>query len=294
MERQGVKIKKVKKGEDHKAHGGSWKVAYADFVTAMMAFFLLMWLVTAKKMEEKIGLQEYFQEYDVTKGEADIKKKIDEKIKKLKITFNQADKDAAPIKPIFINKYSEAARKIMDEWKNEIQQKLTDVSDQVMIEVTEDGALMIQLVDKEGAPMFAAGSTELTPMAKKIMAVLWEKIRQEGVKVAIEGHTDAHRYSAGGKTNWELSTERASSARRELERLGFLPSNLLRVTGLADTKPISADPFSPTNRRISLIFYYFNNPENPSLIPPSETGTESATPPTPESSPISKPPNNLR
>lgn len=256
MEKQVVTVKKVKKGKGHGGHhGGSWKVAYADFVTAMMAFFLLMWLVTAKKMEEKVGMAEYFKEYDVTQGEAAVKKKIDEKIKKFKLMMDQNAKDATPIKLILENN-SQAAQQIMAEWKKEIQAKLNDVSDQIDIEVMPDGAINIQLVDNEGDFMFAPGSTELSPLAKKILGVIWEKIKLEGVRIAIEGHTDAHQYSANGKTNWELSTERASSARKELERLGFLPSNLIRVSGFADTKPISKDPFSPSNRRISLLLYY--------------------------------------
>jgi len=280
MERQNVKIKRVKKGGDHGGHhGGSWKVAYADFVTAMMAFFLLMWLVTAKKMEEKVGIATYFNDYDITKGESDIKKKIDEKIKKYKLVLDQNSKDSQAIKLVLENNTA-AARQILQDWKSEVQLKLNDVSDQIMVEITEDGAIMIQLVDKEGAPMFPPGSSDLSPVAKKILEVIWEKVKLEGVKIAIEGHTDAHRYSASGKTNWELSTERASAARKELERLGFQPENLLRVTGLADTKPISNDPFSPTNRRISLLLYYFTPPDPSAPIPETETGTEPSAQPT--------------
>ncbi len=266
MERQGVVIKKVKKGEHGGHHGGSWKVAYADFVTAMMAFFLLMWLVTAKNLQDKAGIATYFKDYDITKGEKDIKDKIKKEIDKINIMFESKDKDAVPIKINILNN-SETAKKVLSEWRNEMQSKLDDVSDQVLIDVTEDGAIRIQLVDKEGLPMFAAGSAELTPLAKKIIGVIWEKIKIEGVKIAIEGHTDAHQYSASGKTNWELSTERASSARRELERLGLLPNHLLSVSGLADTHPISKDPYSPINRRISLLLYYF--------LPPEPSSTES-------------------
>jgi chemotaxis protein MotB len=270
MEKQGVAVKRIKKGGHGGVYGGSsWKVAYADFVTAMMAFFLLMWLVTAKNLLDRAQIATYFKDYDVTKGEADIKQKM-EKVKKemtLKIVF-QNEQGALPIKPIFIDKNAETAKKIMAEWKNEIQQKLSDVSDQVLLDVTEDGAIQIQLVDKEGAPMFPGGSSELTPLAKKIISVIWDKIKTEDVKIAIKGHTDAYTYSAGQKTNWELSTERASAARKELEVHGLQPSQLIEVSGLADTKPIDKDPYSPVNRRISLLLYYFTPPTSMTPPPP--------------------------
>ncbi|HLP60402.1 MAG TPA: flagellar motor protein MotB [Candidatus Deferrimicrobium sp.] len=260
MERQSVNIKKIKKIKDHgwKYHSGTWKVAYADFVTAMMAFFLLMWILAAKNPQDKAGIAEYFKEYDITKGQAHIKEKIDMAVKRLNIVVDKSDKEALNARAIFLDKNSEAAGKIVRDWKNQIQLKLIEVANQVWVDSADDGAIMIQLVDSDGLLMFPAGSSELTPVAKKILAVIWDKIKAEDVKIAIEGHTDAHQYTANGKTNWELSTERASAARKELERLGFLPGNLLRVSGLAATRPISDDIYSPINRRISLLLYYFS------------------------------------
>ncbi|MCU0287870.1 MAG: OmpA family protein [Acidobacteria bacterium] len=260
MEKQSVSVKKIKKIKDYggKYHSGTWKVAYADFVTAMMAFFLLMWIIAAKNPQEKAGIAEYFKEYNVTKGKAHIQDKVDTAIKKLNIVVDKNDKEAFNARAIFLDKNSAAAVKIVQDWKNQIQLKLIEVSNQVWVESLDDGAIMIQLVDNDGMLMFTAGSSELTPAAKKVLAVIWDKIKAENVKIAIEGHTDAHQYTAGGKTNWELSTERASAARKELERLGFLPGNLLRVSGLAATRPISDDIYSPINRRISLLLYYFS------------------------------------
>lgn len=259
MEKQGVTVKKIKKIRDYgwRYHSGTWKVAYADFVTAMMAFFLLMWILASKNPQEKAGIAEYFKEYNVTKGETHVKDKIDTAIKRLNIVVNKTDKDALNARAIFLDKNSDAARKIVQDWKNQIQLKLIEVSNQIWVDSADDGAIMIQLVDSEGMLMFPAGSSELTPVAKKILAVIWDKIKAEDVKIAIEGHTDAHQYTASGKTNWELSTERASSARKELERLGLPPGHLLRVSGLAATRPISDDIYSPINRRISLLLYYF-------------------------------------
>jgi len=272
MAKQSITPKKIKKILQHGGHhGGSWKVAYADFVTAMMAFFLLMWLVTAKNMEQKVGVATYFEEYNVIEGKEGVKKKIDQKMKEYKIFVEGQRKIGVtlPEKPVIV-KDTETA-KIVSEWKNQIEQKLANVSDQVLVEAMSDGAVMIQLVDNQGIPMFPTGSSNLTLTAHDIMGVLWDKIKNENVKIAIEGHTDAYQYSASGKTNWELSTERASAARKELERLGLPPNKLIRVAGLADTQPISNDPYSPLNRRISILLYYFTTPTVPLPSPQPNT-----------------------
>lgn len=259
MEGKEVIVKKVKKVGHGGHHGGSWKVAYADFVTAMMAFFLLMWLVTAKKLQNKPedlkAIETYFKEYNALKGEKDIKQKIDKVMQAVNIVADTKNiKSGEVIK--LIDSGSEQGRQLLDAVRNEIQIRLSDVSDQVLVD-TFDGAIRIQLVDKDGNPMFPAGSAELTPVAKKILAVIGEKIISSGVKIAIEGHTDAYSTSSSVKTNWEISTERASAARIELERDGLDPSRLLKVTGYADTMPLNAqDPYDPRNRRINILLYY--------------------------------------
>ena len=266
-----VIVKKVKKKGHGGHHGGSWKVAYADFVTALMAFFLLMWLVTAKKASDKVGLETYFKEYDITKGSEAVRKTIREKIGQYEAAQAAAGNKSLvdlPQKPDAVLFTEESTRQIVGEWKTQIEGRLAEFSNQVLVDLSPDGAVMIQMVDKLGVPLFPTGGTELTDTARSILAVIWEKIRLENVKVAIEGHTDAYQYSRDGKTNWELSTERASAARKELERLGLPAYRLLRVTGLADTKPYSEDPYSPMNRRISLLLYYYTAPaQAPEIVP---------------------------
>lgn len=251
MEGKEVIIKKVvKKGGHGGGHsGGAWKVAYADFVTALMAFFLLMWLVTAMKPQAKAALAQYFKEYNVLKGSKSLQKKV--------VNIEVGEGDQVIIKgaqgAIDLGGSGDSLLQAM---RNEIEQKLADVQDQVQVDVTADGAIRVQLFDKDGQPIFPPGSAELTPLGHKILNVIVDRFKGGMVKVAIEGHTDAYVYSGAGKTNWELSTERASAARIALEERGFSPENLLRVTGYAATVPlVVGNPFDPRNRRISLLFY---------------------------------------
>ncbi len=249
MEGKEVVIKKVKKGGHGGAHGGAWKVAYADFVTAMMAFFLLMWLVTAMKPQAKQAMAEYFKEYNVLKGAKALKKKT------VNIEVNEGDQVIVKGGQGALD-LGGAGDSLLQAMKQEIEQKLADVEDQVMVDVTADGAIRVQLFDKEGGPIFPPGSAELSPLGRKILDVIVDRFKGGMVKVAIEGHTDAFVYAGAGKTNWELSTERASAARVELEQRGFSPDHLLRVTGYAATVPLVVDnPFDPRNRRISLLLY---------------------------------------
>jgi chemotaxis protein MotB len=191
MEGKEVIVKKVKKGGHEGHHGGAWKVAYADFVTAMMAFFLLMWLVTAMKQKDLAGIAVYFREYDVTKGEQDIKKKIDAAVQKIELVNQGNAQVSTPQQVQLVDVDSQKGEAIMQALRSDIQIRLAQVADQILIDVYE-GAVRIQLVDKDGTPLFPAGSAQLTPVAKQILAVLAEKVIQSGVKIAIEGHTDAH------------------------------------------------------------------------------------------------------
>lgn len=255
MEGEKVIIKKVKSGGHEGSHGGSWKVAYADFVTAMMAFFLLMWLLGALKPQQKVGVATYMKQYNVMKGTSAIKEKID---KEIKLIFDQEGKGAKGEMGIVDTGLSGtgAGERLMKAVKAEIEMKLSDVQNQVLVD-SVDNTVRVQLVDAEGNLMFPSGSAELTPTAKKILQVIADKLKDSAVKIAIEGHTDAYRYNTGGLTNWELSTMRASAARRELELNGFNPDHLVKVAGYADTVPLVGDnPFDPRNRRISLLLYY--------------------------------------
>ncbi|HTZ41082.1 MAG TPA: flagellar motor protein MotB [Syntrophales bacterium] len=237
-------IKKVKKkhGEGH--HGGSWKVAYADFVTAMMAFFLLLWLLSMVSTEKRAVMAEYFKNFSIFKesgrnfqpGSAFV---ITDHIKKAEL---KPENVASALK-IALKKKGAGN-------KGENGQ---GASDQIIIDAVE-GGVRIQIVDKEGSPMFQLGSAEPTEKAKEILASVAEVIKDQDAKIAIEGHTDAAPFRGDQITNWELSTNRASAARRMLETNGLDPSRVARVVGFADTQLYIKDqPKDPQNRRISII-----------------------------------------
>ncbi len=258
-------IKKKGKGGGAGHHGGSWKVAFADFMTAMMAFFLLMWLLSMGPQKKKEDLANYFKTFSLF-GEGGVATS----------SVSLSDQAGGPpqVSQASSKKTSdtegeegggagdqEGTDAAMEEMKakleREIQERLTDVKDQIVIG-RFDGGLKIDIMDKEGLPMFELGSTELTAKAKKILLVVADNIKQSTQKLEIEGHTDAVGYSGKQQYgNWELSTARASAARIELEKDGISSALLVRVSGYADTEPIiKENPFDPRNRRISLRLLY--------------------------------------
>ncbi|MBF0336254.1 MAG: OmpA family protein [Nitrospirae bacterium] len=259
MKGQSIIIKKVKKAGHGGGHGGSWKVAYADFVTAMMAFFLLMWLLSMVSPDKRLKLASYFNQlsiYDsmgysfLGKG-ADV---LDTQIPKSEIM--PSDRQSGS----FFSIKDELTKKL----KEQVEKKMADVKDQVMVDVVENG-VRIQLIDKEGGkPMFALGKADLTPDAKAIIKIVTENIKDiQDAKVSVEGHTDALNYATTKYTNWELSTDRASSARKELENNGLNPDRLSKVAGFAATDLlIKTSPTDPRNRRISILVFSETKSDN--------------------------------
>jgi chemotaxis protein MotB len=247
-----VIIKKVKKNHGGGHHGGSWKVAYADFVTAMMAFFLLLWLLSMVSDDKRIAMAEYFKSFSLFKesgktfqpGSAFV---ITDHIKKAEL---KPENITAALKKAMKNKGGAGKGPNGEGAQGAEGQGL---SDQVLVDAV-DGGVRIQIVDKEGSPMFKLGSAEPTDKAQEILASVAEVIRDQEAKIAIEGHTDAAPFRGDQITNWELSTNRASAARRMLESNGFDPSRVARVVGYADTDLfIKENPKDPQNRRISII-----------------------------------------
>ena len=241
-----VIIKKVKKkhGEGH--HGGSWKVAYADFVTAMMAFFLLLWLLSMVSEDKRIAMAEYFKSFSLFKesgktfqpGSAFV---ITDHIKK------------AELKPEDVAMKLKKAMGKKGAGPGSAQGQADALNDQIRVDAVE-GGVRIQIVDKEGSPMFHLGSAEPTEKAKEILASVAEVIRDQDAKIAVEGHTDAAPFRGDQITNWELSTNRASAARRMLESNGLDPARVARVVGYADTDLlVKENPKDAQNRRISII-----------------------------------------
>ncbi|RJR21618.1 MAG: hypothetical protein C4581_01890 [Nitrospiraceae bacterium] len=245
-------VKKVKKVVGGGHHGGAWKVAYADFVTAMMAFFLLMWLLNMTSDEKRARLSAYFKYFSIyDSGGTSWMEKSSE-------IFGESGENA---QKVFTSKQNQNIdntvntadlSSIEETLKKDIADKLSDVKDQVLVDIVDEG-IRIQMIDKEGSLMFEQGNPRLTPKAKEVLKLIGEDIKQYPNKVIIEGHTDSVPYAGSQYSNWELSTERASSARKELEAFGLAPERITRVAGYADTDPLIKDNTrDPRNRRISI------------------------------------------
>jgi len=251
-------IKKVKVRGHEGSHGGSWKVAYADFVTAMMAFFLLMWLLAMVSPERRAALAEYFSNFSIFEkagsalqsGEKDSLPPSGP----TKAELSEPGATAPPANPAFLPQI-QAGEEFKSQLRQDIDALLGDLKDQVLVDSFENG-VRVQVIDKEGSLMFPLGSAALTGNAVKALAVIAERLKTVENKIAIEGHTDALSYPTSQYTNWELSTARASAARQELERFGVKQERLLRIAGFAAVEPlIRDDPTDPRNRRISVLIY---------------------------------------
>jgi chemotaxis protein MotB len=300
VEGQNIIIKKVKKGGHAGHHGGSWKVAYADFVTAMMAFFLLLWLTSMVAPEKRARVSHYFKHFsifeksgstllDLTKSENKVTVIESEGLKQENEPPPPEEKAEAVKEEISEDvKMVISSEEFREKLRREVETKLADVKDQVMVDVFE-GGVRIEIVDKDGNPMFASGSTEMSGDGRKILKVITENLKDNDSKIAIEGHTDARQTTSARYSNWELSTERASAARKELERDGLNPDRLIRVAGYAATEPlVRANPLDPRNRRISILLFYKYGPRELLPVAPSRQPLPSVGPaPGPASDPTS-------
>jgi chemotaxis protein MotB len=268
MKDEKVIFKKVKKGGQHGDHGGSWKVAYADFVTAMMALFLCLWLINMIAPEKRARVAHYFRHFSIFDHGGKSLKEESSKIfnesgesKKgsfsdfegmLEYPYNGKQSD---MENTYSNQGESTSRaeEIKENIKRTIEARFGEVKDQVLIEVFE-GGVRIQLVDKEGRPMFELGSSRPTPLAVKILEAIAENIRSLPYPVSIEGHTDSLPYRSSTYSNWDLSTERALAAKRILESFELNPDRLAKIAGYADKIPLIKDnPRDPRNRRISIL-----------------------------------------
>jgi chemotaxis protein MotB len=268
---QPIIVKKIKKG-GHGAHGGAWKIAYADFVTAMMAFFLLMWLLGSTTEGDKKGIADYFASplkvalaggagsgdaSHVVKGGGEDLTRSSGQIKRGDVDAPQKTINLAALKAE--QRRAEIAR--LQEIKNTIEQKigaserLKAMAGQLRLDMTRDG-LRIQIVDEQNRPMFASGSAAVQPYMRELLQAIGAILTEVPNLLTLEGHTDAMPFSGGerGYSNWELSADRANASRRELMAGGLEENRVLRVQGLAFSQPFDRkDPGSPANRRISII-----------------------------------------
>ncbi len=269
---QQIIIKKVKKKQAGGAHGGSWKVAYADFVTAMMAFFLLLWLLSMVSEEKRIALSEYFRRYSVFQesGTSAVTSK-DARLTDPRFpseasqpTMKEAEFSARGKGPLESFKKPKKSLTLVDEetlkkLRTSIDDKMAGIRDQILLDVIE-GGIRIQVIDTEGSMMFPLGSDQPTPKAREVLKLISDNLHDIPGKVVVEGHTDAAPFKSGQITNWELSTARASAARRELEGFGIEAGRIARVVGYADQELlIPLDPLDPRNRRISIIVLQTKN-----------------------------------
>jgi chemotaxis protein MotB len=268
---QPIIVKRIKKG-GHAAHGGAWKIAYADFVTAMMAFFLLMWLLGSTTEGDKKGISDYFSSplkvaMSGGSGSGDASHVIKGGGQDLSRTAGQvkqgdieAERRTLALQALKAEQTrAEAFR--LERLKEDVERKLAStpgfdaLKSQIRLDMTRDG-LRIQIVDEQNRPMFASGSAEVQPYMRDLLREIGALLGQVDNRLTLEGHTDATAYAGGsrGYSNWELSADRANSSRRELLSGGLPEGRVLRVQGMAASQPYEeGNPNAPINRRIAII-----------------------------------------
>ncbi|HJW33631.1 MAG TPA: flagellar motor protein MotB [Holophagaceae bacterium] len=256
-------IIKKKKGGHAAAHGGAWKVAYADFVTAMMAFFLLMWLLASANANTKAGIAGAFKDTNFFATERG-KEILAEHGKGILPggrgmapgPDGEGGSDANALEAA-----ADAEQKAMQQTADSIQkafhddQLLSAFEDQLAMDFTDEG-LRIQLSDKAAQVLFDSGSSTLKPYTLSVLKEIAMELGKLPNRVVLGGHTDSQQYPGKTYTNWELSAERANAARRVMESVkgGLRLGQVRRVTGYADTIPMEGkDPKDPANRRISIV-----------------------------------------
>jgi chemotaxis protein MotB len=293
---QPIIIKRIKKG-GHAAHGGAWKIAYADFVTAMMAFFLLMWLLGSTTEGDKKGIADYFQaplrvallsggsgsgdSSHVVKGGGTDLTRSGGQVKKGDVTAERSTINLAAMRAE--QRAAEASK--LEQVKKQMEEVLANspkfgaIKGQIKIDMTLDG-LRIQIVDEQSRPMFDSGSAIVKPYMRELLREIGSVLADVPNRLTLEGHTDAQAFAGDrgglGYGNWELSADRANASRRELIAGSLPPERILRVQGLASSVPFEReDPLSPSNRRISIIVMnrdaedrFFQKSSNDTTAPP--------------------------
>lgn len=272
-ENKTIIIKKIKKG-GHGHHGGAWKLAYADFVTAMMAFFLLMWLLGTTEPSIRQGIADYFTDpwrpslaggantgdatsliqgggEDVTQSEGQVKLTNDGKQQTIADASDiDTDEEAERLDINHLKKLKERLDNLI-----ETNPLMNQFKSQLKIDFTTEG-LRIQIIDQEKKAMFNTASARMEPYAAQILDQLAPVINELPNRISVSGHTDSVPFPGNGEgyTNWELSADRANAARKQLVRGGLKDAKIIRVVGLASSVHLNKDdPYNPMNRRISII-----------------------------------------
>jgi chemotaxis protein MotB len=232
----------IKKKSAHGGHhGGAWKVAYADFVTAMMALFIVLWLMSSSSKDEKIAISGYFND---PSGSS----------KKLGTGMEGTGENL------------QLTKEDMPKLKAELQKRIQKMSDldtlkkNIEMTVTAEG-LRIELLESEKGTFFDSGSSRLNQSGQEMLVLLAAELGKVPNHVSVEGHTDSKPFAGKGNySNWELSADRANAARRLMQQSGLAGNQISQVRGFADQRLRSAkDPQDPSNRRVSIIVQYINN-----------------------------------
>jgi chemotaxis protein MotB len=269
---QPIIIKRIKKS-GHTVHGGAWKIAYADFVTAMMAFFLLMWLLGSTAKGELQGIAAYFSSPlkvamtggDGTGNSSSVIPGGGNDLSKVHGQVRRSDVDQSTQRRMSIDAAARAERAKQDLARIKALEakidalitetpRLNEYKSQIRLDITPDG-LQIQIIDDQNRPMFDSGSALVKPYMRDILREIGSALGGVENRISLAGHTDATPYgnSDRGYSNWELSADRANASRRELVSAGMPDAKLGRVVGLAASDLLQPDnPRSPTNRRITI------------------------------------------
>ena len=278
-----IVIKKVKKVIGGGHHGGAWKVAYADFVTAMMAFFLLMWLINTTSPEQKRGIADYFAPASVSRSSQGsdgllggtafqedgarasgsnlpvMKNEQAEATERKKRGGTGDDRSSNNSSVASEEAMTTAMERRAKAAEVSIRQALQDMPDMaelskhLIVDSTPEG-LRIQIIDQEGRAMFNGASAEPLPRTQRLLEAVAKVIEELPNRISISGHTDSVQPSRPGYTNWELSSDRALAARRLLAADGVDNDRIYQVTGKASEEPLYPDdPDQPANRRISIV-----------------------------------------
>lgn len=290
-----IMIKKVKKISGGGHHGGAWKVAYADFVTAMMAFFLLMWLINTTSPEQKRGIADYFAPASVSQttsgsggilggtalgdqgaknegSTAVVRQLAPEAPEKTRDTGKSASAGADDATDAQLRA---AAKKEADEFQSAAESlrqamqqmpELAELSKQLIVDQTPEG-LRIQLIDQEGRAMFDPGSAKPNDRARILLRAVAKVVNQLHNRITVAGHTSANAPGASGGDDWALSAARANASRTVLQQAGVQADRVYQVSGKAGSDPLYPDdPTLPGNRRIAIVLLR----EKP-VLPPEQT-----------------------
>lgn len=323
---QPIIVKRVKKiAAGH--HGGAWKIAFADFATAMMAFFMLLWLMSSATPEQKRLISGYFQDpvgftesaspYVIDLGgtptpapdktlNPEVKDEVDAGPDQ---DVGKEAQDNPKVDPAQAESLAEQVERerlelLLQELQNKVEEnpQLKNFKDQILFEITQDG-LRIQIMDAANRPMFASGSANLEPYFEDILLAMADTIKAVPNKISFSGHTDAKPFVGRGDFgNWELSANRANAARRALVFGGVPDDQVARVVGYASSALFDReDPLNPVNRRIDIVVLTkkaqrrIEGAADPSAIStdapfdPSAPATDGAVSPAPAAEPLQEP-----